>query len=398
MSWPRFSHSIRCGGAMMHRIGETASEILHDFGRRVTILLGLAILGGCMMGTPPAPKPVAPVARAIPPGTRATHPLVADQGSFLRLGNLPPGQTPVRIGMLLPFSNGSATTRALAESLLNSAQMALFESHNRNLVLLSADEGSGGSDAVAATRSLLAEGAEVIVGPLFSQSVTAIAPITRDHAVPVISFSTDRAVAGDGVYLLSFQPENEVTRIVRYAAGQGHAAFAALVPTTAYGSHVTHAFQNTVKAAGARVVAEERFAPAAAAISAPVLKVAQSRPDAVLIAQGGSLLREIASSLAANGAASKQVQYLGTGLWDDPATTQEPALVGGWFAAPDPDLARGFEAKFRDTFGSNPPALAALSYDAVSLIAALASGPAYHRFTREALSDPNGFSGVDGVF
>ena len=400
-SWPRVSHSFGCangGGAMMHRFGGSASEILHDFRRGVTILLGLMVLGGCMMAAPPAPKPVASVARAIPPGTPATHPLGADQSNFVRLGNIPSGQTPVRIGILLPFSNGSATTRALADSLLKSAELAMFESHNRNLMLLPADEGSGGSDAVAGARALLAEGAEVIVGPLFSHSVTAIAPMTRDHAVPVISFSTDRGVAGDGVYLLSFQPENEVTRIVRYAAGQGHAAFAALVPITAYGAHVAHAFESTVKAAGARVVVEERFDPAGEAVSAPVMKVAQSRPDAVLIAQGGPMLRDIASSLAANGAGSKQVQYLGTGLWDESATIREPALVGGWFAAPDPDLARGFEAKFRDTFGSNPPALASLAYDAVSLIAALAPGPAYHRFTREALSDPNGFSGVDGVF
>jgi len=382
----------------MHRIDGIQARILHDFRRCGAILFGLAVLGGCMMGTLPAPKPVAPVARAMPPGTRATHALVADQSGFLRLGNIPPGQTPVRIGILLPFSNGSSTTRALADSLLKSAELALFDSRNRNLLLVPADEGSGGADAVAGARSLLAQGAEIIVGPLFSQSVTAIAPITRDHAVPVISFSSDRAVAGDGVYLLSFQPENEVARIVRYAAAQGHAAFAALVPTTAYGAHVAQAFDNSVKAAGGRVVAEEHFAPVGEAISAPAVKVAQSRPDAVLIGQGGSLLHEIASSLAANGAGSKQVQYLGTGLWDDPATSHEPVLTGGWFAAPDPDLTRGFDAKYREVFGSSPPALASLSYDAVSLVAALASGPAYNRFTRGALTDPNGFSGIDGVF
>src|SRR5438552_13739394 len=210
---------------MMDRIGGVRSGLLHDFPRGVAVLFGLMILGGCM-ATPPAPKPAAPVARAIPQGTRATHPLLADESGFVRLGNIPRGQTPVRIGILLPFSNGSSSTRALATSLMKSAELALFDSHHPDLVLISADEGSGGSDAVAGARTLLAEGAEIIVGPLFAPSVTAIAPITRDHAVPVISFSTDRAVAGDGVYLLSFQPENEVNRIVRYCAGQGHSAFA----------------------------------------------------------------------------------------------------------------------------------------------------------------------------
>jgi ABC-type branched-subunit amino acid transport system substrate-binding protein len=373
-------------------------EALSGLRRHLPALLALTMLGGCMVATSPVPKPAATVTRTISPGTPATHPLTADQPSFLRLGNVPGGETPVRIGVLLPFSNGSSSTRALAASLLKAAELALFDSRNRNLLLIPADEGSGGIEAVAATRSLLSEGAEVIVGPLFSQSVNAIAPLTRDHAVPVISFSTDRAVGGDGVFLLSFQPENEVTRIVRYAAAQGHSAFAGLVPSTAYGNHVAHVFQQTVKVAGAHIVDEEHFVPASSGIATPVLKVAQAKPDAILIAQGGTLLREIASSLAEHGAASGQVQFLGTGLWDDASTTHEPVLAGGWFAAPDPDLARGFDAKFRSAFGASPPALASLAYDAVSLVAALASGPAYHRFTPAALTDPNGFAGVDGVF
>jgi ABC-type branched-subunit amino acid transport system substrate-binding protein len=145
-------------------------------------------------------------------------------------------------------------------------------------------------------------------------------------------------------------------------------------------------------------VDEEHFSASTEAIAAPALKVAQSKPDSILIAQGGALLGEIGSSLAAHGAGSGQVQFLGTGLWDDPSTTREPVLAGGWFAAPDPDLARGFDAKFHAAFGTSPPALASLAYDAVSLLAALASGSPYHRFTRDALTDPNGFSGVDGVF
>lgn len=350
------------------------------------------------MAAPPAPKPVVRVLQATPAGTRANHPLQADQTGFLRLGNMPPGRTPVRIGVLLPFTNGSSTTRVLAASLMKSAELALFNSRNHDLLLISADEGSGGADAVAGARTLLNEGAEVIIGPLFSQSVSAIAPMTRDHAVPVIAFSTDRAVAGEGVYLLSFQPENEVRRIVRYAAQQGHSAYAALVPDTAYGSRVAQTFEETVTSAGGRVADVERFVSASKADAGPVFKVAQSRADAILIAQGGALLREIASSLATNGAGSRQVQFLGTGLWDDVATTHEPALVGGWFAAPDPDAVRDFDIRYRAVFDSSPAALASLSYDAVSLVAVLSSGTPYHRFTVEALTDPNGFTGVDGIF
>jgi ABC-type branched-subunit amino acid transport system substrate-binding protein len=68
---------------------------------------------------------------------------------------------------------------------------------------MTADEGNGGANAANAAQQLLAQGAEIIVGPLFGPSVSAVAPIARDRGVPVLAFSTERSVAGNGVYLLS---------------------------------------------------------------------------------------------------------------------------------------------------------------------------------------------------
>ena len=328
----------------------------------------------------------------------ARHPLTGEQGGFMRLGNQSAGQTPLRIGVLLPFSNGSASTRLLASSMLKAAEMALYDSGKHDLLIMTADEGSGGGEAAAGTRTLLAEGAEIIIGPLFAQSVSAAAPIARDHGVPLISFSTDRAVAGDGVYLLSFQPENQVRRIVSYAAAHGHTNFAALIPGTTYGARVREAFHASATTANVQILDTENFTPEAGDIAGPAAKVAHSKADAILIPQGGSLLRDIASTLAAEGASSQQVQYLGTGLWDDSTMAREPSLAGGWFAAPDPDAERSYETKYRAVYGVKPPALSALAYDAVSLVALLSSGPIYHRFPWNVLTDPSGFSGVDGLF
>ena len=61
------------------------------------------------------------------------------------------------------------------------------------------------------------EGAEIILGPLFAQSVRAAGQIARQRGVPIIAFSTDAGVAASGVYLLSFLPESEVDRVIGYA-------------------------------------------------------------------------------------------------------------------------------------------------------------------------------------
>jgi branched-chain amino acid transport system substrate-binding protein len=265
-------------------------------------------------------------------------------------------------------------------------------------VLITADEGGRPGRAAQGARNCSRKGAEIIIGPLFAQSVSAVAPIARDRGVPVISFSTDRSVAGRRCLSVELPAGERVKRVVDFAAAQGRSNFAALVPQNVYGERVAKAFQDEVTAKGGKVTDIEHFAATPDAIAGQAQAVAASKPDAILVAQGGTLLRGIAPTLANDGIDSQQVKYLGTGLWDDPTIAHEPLLAGGWFAAPAPGARREFEAKYRATFGATPPQLAALGYDALSLVALLASGPAYHRFTARALTDPNGFAGADGIF
>lgn len=355
--------------------------------------IALALSIAACTTQPPAPQQ----ARPVPQAPVAANPLQSDQPNYMRL----PGVegTPVRVGVILPFSSGAAPTRALAQSMLKAAQLAMFDSGNRSILLMTADEGNGGAQAADAARKLLDQGAEVIVGPLFGPSVQAVAPVARDRGVPVLAFSTERSVAGNGAYLISFLPQNEVRRVVSFAAANGHHNFAALVPQTQYGDVAQAAFQDSVAAVHGRMVDIERFAPNAGSVATPASTVAKSGADAVLIAQGGTVLRAIAPTLSFDGATKDKVKLLGTGLWDDdPALAHEASLEGSWYAAPAPNADAQFIAKYRGAFGAPPAQLASLAYDAMSLVALLAQGEPYHRFTAAALMDPNGFAGVNGIF
>jgi branched-chain amino acid transport system substrate-binding protein len=366
------------------------------FRRLCTIVaaVSIAALSGCVTPTAAPPKPVVPPP---PPPAAAPHQLSQDESYFLRLPNMAKDKTPLRVGVILPFSNASPGTRALANAMMKAAELALYDSGVHDVVLMTADDSARPSEAAEGARKLLGQGAEVIIGPLFAASVTAVAPIARDRGVPVIAFSTDRSVGGDGIYLLSFQPESEVKRVITYAASQGHKNFAALIPSTAYGKVSERAFREAVKDGGGTVGLVEHFSPSASAAEQAAF-VAKSGPDAVFIAQGGAPLRTIAPALVSNGVDLANVKLLGTGLWDDPNTSREDALRDGWFAAPAPNTDHSFVSKYRSAFGAQPPQLAALAYDAVSLIALVGAGEPYHRFTKAALTDPNGFAGVDGIF
>ena len=353
-------------------------------------------MAGCAQPAPPPPPPP-PVVEAPPPipeDPPAPNPLDRDQASFLRLPGTPDGMTPVRVGIILPLSSTNAGTRALAQSMLKAAQLAMFDANNPNMILMVEDEGNGGAPAAAAARRLLAQGSEVILGPLFAASVSAVAPVTRDRGVPVLAFSTEKSVAGQGVYLISFLPENEVSRVVSFAAERGHKRFAALVPRNAYGELAAQALREAVSAAKAETVAVSEFAPTAGGAASAAREIGKAGADALLIAQGGAVLRAMAPAIPDR----DRTKLLGTGLWDDGALAREAALDGGWYAAPEPEASTAFTTKYRSTFGDAPANLASLAYDAVALVALLSPGEPYRRFTKAALMDPNGFAGVSGVF
>jgi ABC-type branched-subunit amino acid transport system substrate-binding protein len=306
------------------------------------------------------------------------------------------GNGQVRVGLILPLS-ASGNAGVAAQSMKNAAEMALAEFQNPNIQLLIKDDGGSTQGAQQGTQQALDEGAEIILGPLFALSVPATAQLARAKGVSVIAFSTDSSVAGRGVYLLSFLPESDVNRIIDYSASIGKRSFAALLPDNAYGNVVEAAFKSAVGKKGGRIAAFTKYtadrAGAARAV-APQLATA----DALFIADDGDSVVAMAEALTAAGANLKNIQLLGTGLWDNPRVFASPLLQGGLYAAPDPSGFRNFSGRYRTRFGSDPVRTATLAYDAVALVAALARTQGPTRFSTEVLTNPSGFAGIDGLF
>ena len=368
------------------------SSPLSDSFRRLFAIAACLAIGACQTGkAPPAPPPV-------PEPPPAPHQLTTQAPNFLRLPNTAPDQVPVRVGVILPFNSATTNVRGLAKSLMHAAELALYDSGNTNIVLMTAEDTGSAEDAAAAAQKLLDEGAEVILGPLYAASVTAVAPLARDRGVPMLAFSTDRNVGGNGIYLLSFQPQSEVRRIVAYAVAQGHKKIGAMIPQTPLGGLVEATFREAAQQNNVAICDVEHFNPSVGALTEPAAAIAKADCDAILVPQGGSLLRGLAQTFSYASIDTTKVKLLGTGLWLEPGTQKEGLLAGAWFAAPQPSTGDAFNAKYRETFGAEPPQLASLAYDAVSLVALLANGTPYHRFTLRALTDPNGFSGVSGIF
>lgn len=306
------------------------------------------------------------------------------------------GTGQVKIGLILPLS-AAGNAGLAAQSMRNAAEMALAEFQSPNIQLLIKDDGGSPQGAGQGAQQALAEGAEIILGPLFAASVPPVAQLARPRGTSVIAFSTDSSVAGHGVYLLSFLPESDINRIVDYSASIGKRSFAAMVPDNAYGNVVEAAFKQAAGRKNGRVVAFEKYGADRAAAARTVAQ-ALGQADALLIADDGDSVVATADALTAAGANLRNIQLLGTGLWDNPRVFASPALQGGLYAAPDPSGFRSFAGRYRAKYGGEPVRTSTLAYDAVALMAALARTQGAQRFAPETLTNPSGFAGIDGLF
>ena len=297
-----------------------------------------------------------------------------------------------RVALLVPLSG---TNAGVGRSLANATQLAQLDTRNEQVRITNYDTATG---AAAAASRAIADGAQLILGPLLSEDVAAVAPIARRAGVPVLAFSNDVGVAGDGIYLLGFVPSQSIDRVVAFARQRGVTNFAGLVPNGLYGSRSSTTFLRAVDGAGGRVVALQTYDRAAGSLAQAVGRMTKDAPfDAVLVADGAASAATAAPLVKRD---SPGARVLGTELWNtDNGLAARTGLNGAWFASVPDTLYRQFASKYRARFRTSPYRLSSLGYDAVLLTVRISRdwrvGAA---FPEARLRSGEGYAGVDGAF
>ena len=320
-------------------------------------------------------------------------------------------QKGVKVAILLPLS-AKGNSAKIAKALKQAGELAMFDFNNPDIILTAKDTKGTPAGAKAAAIDAVNSGAELIIGPLFSKNVKAAAPVAQKAGVPMVALSSDRTVAGNGVYLLSFLAGQDVDRIVSYAVSHGKRRFAALIPDTAYGHLVEAAFKQAVERHGAQLVALKRFPVDPNGMLGPIEEIAklartkdeetkeplEPQIDALFIPAGAQIIPTLSPILPYFEVDTTAVKLIGTGSWDYSSIGNEKPLRKAWFPGPDPKGWRKFTQRYAETFGKAPPRIASIAYDAVSLAVALSKKPYGSRYTARQLTRNSGFAGVDGLF
>lgn len=296
-----------------------------------------------------------------------------------------------RIALLLPLS-AAGDARSLASNMEKSARLALAEGGSADIIVK--DTGGTADQARAAAEDALNEGAGIILGPVGLAEVQAAAGAAQARGVNVVSFASQPAAAGANSFIMGFSPDAEVRAVLRHAAAQGKTPAALLHPQSAYGEAVAASFAH---AGGTGLVRSYARVPTAVAAPATAMAKVVKTPagQALLLPDGGQMLRSVSLALIKSGVDPKKVKILGTSLWDDALTRATPIAQGGWFATVSPDRVAGFFQTFEAAHKYRPQRSASLAYDAVKLALQL---QARGDFSAAAIGSAQGFVGSNGAY
>ncbi len=278
---------------------------------------------------------------------------------------------PQRVALLLPLTGAQAD---LGQAMQNMAVMALFALPDSNVAIVPYDTGGRADLARAAYEKAVSEGAQIILGPLFSAELRAIKQGSRPD-IPILSFSNDWQQAGGNTYIMGFAPQPEMAQLYSHLTARGTRFVHLLLADGAYGKEVENFSKQFAQNHAFEVTSAIRFQPQDARAMALGLKkiadsingkggggYAKSYHAIVLSAPSSQLANLDAAMRQEDVSAENFIVALAGGSVDTNLAGYENlrgALVVG-----SPALARG-DGDYKSYYAKPPLPLASLAYDAV---------------------------------
>jgi ABC-type branched-subunit amino acid transport system substrate-binding protein len=310
----------------------------------------------------------------------------------------------VQVALLIPSGSGQAQDELFGQNLENAARLAMADLSGVTIDLRVYRTGGSPAQASAMAAQAVDEGAQVILGPFYSEEANAAAAAVASSGVNVLAFSNNAAIAGGNLFVLGQTFDNTARRLAGYAVRNGKNKVLIVHDRNVAGNVGKEAIERGVASAGGSVVGVSSYEFSQNGImqaaSGIVQTVRSSGATAIfLTADTAGALPLISQLLIDNGVDRATTQFIGLTRWDIPAATLAlPGVQGGWFAMPDPGLFAQFQSRYQAAYGSPPVPVAGLAYDGIAAIGALARQGKADALTRDALTQNAGFAGVSGIF
>jgi hypothetical protein len=310
----------------------------------------------------------------------------------------------VQVALLIPSGSGQAQDELFGQNLENAARLAMADLSGVTIDLRVYRTGGSPAQAATLARQAVDEGAQVILGPFYSEEANAAGVAVAASGVNVLAFSNNAAIAGGNVFVLGQTFDNTARRLAGFAVRNGKGNVLIVHDRNVAGEVGRAAIERGVAAAGGLVVGSTSYEFSQNGIvqaAQGIVATARSSNATALFltADTAGALPLLSQLLIDNGIDRTTTQFIGLTRWDiPPGTLALPGVQGGWFAMPDPGLQAQFQARYQAAYGQGPAAVAGLAYDGIAAIGALAQTSQGAPITRTALTQASGFAGVSGIF
>lgn len=334
-------------------------------------------------------------------------------GLGIWLGVFPPwgGQAnEIKIGAILPLTGDGAK---YGEEARNGIDLAVEEINAKGgvdgrkvRIIYEDDQGTSTAAVNAFNKLVTVDKVPVIIGPMYSSTTLAVAPIAERAKVVVLSPSASSPkVTQAGDYIFRNWPSDvyeggEMAKFAHERLGLKRAAI--LTVNLDYGIGLTEVFSKEFTDLGGQVVVVEKYEQGATDFRTQLTKIQATNPDGLYLP---GYYTEIALILIQAKELGINVQFLSCVGFDNPKSLElaGEAAEGVIFARPayDPESkaepVASFVQSFKSRYGLVPGTYAAHAYDAMRIVAeAIRKGGYQSEGIKKALYAIRNFPGVTG--
>jgi ABC-type branched-subunit amino acid transport system substrate-binding protein len=303
----------------------------------------------------------------------------------------------LRIGLLAPFSG---EYKSLGESLLLSAQLALDEIDDENIIIIPRDSGTNDKKKLnIAIKEIINNGAKVIIGPMSSSSSGELGKY-RDTIF--ISLSNKEPKITNNVINIGISLESQLKAIEQFLIKQNKKKTVILYPKNEYEKFVDEKIK-TIKLKNIKIF---KYNPDPRVLTGEIEKLTnykqrkknlkirknnlkkkddeQSRKelkvldslytlgsvdfDSVIIIDFGDSLKSVLSSLAFSDASDDSIIFTTVNQWFDESIFRKNLVQNLYFPSVEMRQFKKYNKNYFETFGAKPDEITILAYDALGLI------------------------------
>jgi len=317
--------------------------------------------------------------------------------------SIDPG-APVQVALLVPSGSGDPSDDFLSQNLENAARLAISDLTGVRIDLRIYATAANPVQAASVAQQAVADGAQIILGPLYAEDANAAGVAVAGSGISVLSFSNNPTIAGGNVFVLGPTFRNTADRLVRYGARNGIDSYMIVHADDLQGAVGRDAIASAVRNNGATVAGIQSYALSQQGIldAAPRIAGATNAAgaDAVFMTAGVNAdLPILATALPEAGLSPVSTRFIGLTRWNaTPQALALPGLQNGLFALPDQQMTAIFESRYAAAYGEAPHPVAGLAYDGIAAIGALVAQGGANALSRAALTQGQGFQGTTGIF